>query len=517
VIRPWHPRLRPELTLADESSPSSPLLHDPLLDRAIRFDPSARPLLLALDGTRPLRALAAAHGAAETERVLRRLLLLHLLEGAGDEVRARIRRVKSGEETVPISVLHEGRFECLGTGDCCRSYSFGPLTPEDVARLEGLDIAARLPQAGPGPWVVERRTARSSAPLPYLKSVDERCVFLLEDGRCGIHAAFGAEKKPAFCRIFPYSAYPTIEGLKVWDNGECSRFSQTARRGLPVVQDLDRITALLPADLALQHPMVRADERTSYDYAFHLGFQRAAVDLVGRLKAPPLPSVVAALRLARRLSDALAACPLEPEGPAAAAARALAADPGDLLGPPAADRVPGLRAIARLALELWKPVSNLAGTARPTPHGLLSAAQFRELSQVLHMVGALALARAGTGGAPLLPSYERAAALPAGGPDVAEVCRISLRQQLFGSRILVGEGIRAGALRVLMTLLATFAGARLRALLRGAPRVALDDLDAGHKLAQRIFRNPAVAPVFLEHEAGAWDAVEAAAYMGGGM
>lgn len=50
---------------------------------------------------------------------------------------------------------------------------------------------------------------------------DGACVFLLEDGRCRIHAELGLEAKPLACRMFPFSVAPAEEGVAVGLNFAC--------------------------------------------------------------------------------------------------------------------------------------------------------------------------------------------------------------------------------------------------------------------------------------------------------
>src|SRR5262249_44707923 len=146
---------------------------------------------------------------------------------------------------LPTSLLEGARFECQGSGECCQNYAFGPLEDDDIARLEALDLKDFAP-----PYVEEKNGAR------YLRSVDNHCVFLAPDMRCGLHARFGADAKPRICRLYPLATLATIEGLRLYDSGSCATFAISARTGLPLLDDLERVRRLLPSHAQLYHPIV---------------------------------------------------------------------------------------------------------------------------------------------------------------------------------------------------------------------------------------------------------------------
>ncbi len=124
------PALRADLARIDEAT-----LHDPLFDRRIDLGPATAAMVSLLDG-RPLEEVAAAltgeHGPrARVDSMLRRFMLLGLIEGASPRTLARLRSVRGGE-ALPHVVLEGSRFACQGSGACCRDHRLGPLSDDDV-------------------------------------------------------------------------------------------------------------------------------------------------------------------------------------------------------------------------------------------------------------------------------------------------------------------------------------------------------------------------------------------------
>jgi hypothetical protein len=54
-----------------------------------------------------------------------------------------------------------------------------------------------------------------------LRTVDGRCVFQADDGRCRVHASFGAAAKPAVCQQYPLVAVQTEVDLRVGVDPGC--------------------------------------------------------------------------------------------------------------------------------------------------------------------------------------------------------------------------------------------------------------------------------------------------------
>jgi len=110
---------------------------------------------------------------------------------------------------LPVLVvpLASQRYSCHGCGDCCRDFTV-ELSAADRARLDAQKWAERLGE----PVTVEFRGAT------FLRQRDDgACTFLMDDGRCRVHAEFGFDEKPLACRLFPFSFAPgaktTLAGI----------------------------------------------------------------------------------------------------------------------------------------------------------------------------------------------------------------------------------------------------------------------------------------------------------------
>jgi Fe-S-cluster containining protein len=448
-------------------------LEDGLLDRSLLLEGAAAALAPMLDGTAEWSLIRTTlvelgHAPEAVDNALRRLLLIHAVEGAGDALVAKLERVLRREETLPISILEGARFGCQGSGACCQSYAFGPLTDDDVAALDALDLAAAFPHVAP-PYVETNEGGR------YLRRDGDRCVFLTAQRRCGLHAAFGSEAKPGFCRLFPLESFATIEGIRVVDRGTCATFAVSARAGLPLVDDLPRVRPLLHPPV-LHHPVVLVKE-WAWDYGLFLRFTTAATTMIKRNLGTASETLMAIGRCLDALTEATAQCPLGPGQPDAIVSAVLAVDGTSWYRAPSSDAaIAGARAISELLRALGEAMTEAAD--RGQTHALAA----RELIE--HTAAAVT--------ADTLPA--RAVAADAG---VDEALRISMRQQLFGRHILVGGHASAGLMRIAVIQLLALAGARLQA---GQRALGAADLNRGHVLAARAFESGRLDAVLVEHE-----------------
>lgn len=176
-----------------------------------------------------------------------------------------------------------------------------------------------------------------------LRQVDGACVFLGEDARCRIHAAFGAAAKPRICRQYPVVAVRTEAGGRVGLDPGCYEAWRTWRDG-PAVElgGLVGGAALLPPDEARAEAAVVAI----------LGVGTTVAAAIARLAgaAPPadgaLPAGFAARLRARLVAMPWPALLGEPTGgaslraalaPVAALAGSLVEDPSRPLPWPTLD------------------------------------------------------------------------------------------------------------------------------------------------------------------------------------
>ena len=140
------------------------------------------------------------------------------------------------------------RFTCRGSGACCRAgYILGPVEDEIAAGLDAADVAEWWPAAADG-WS-EDRPHPNGGVVRFLRQVDGACVFLRPDQLCAVHAHLGAQAKPAFCRLFPFSAVRDPSGVAVGVRPNCQTLHDqqgaevTAER-LQEVSELAQIAGL---------------------------------------------------------------------------------------------------------------------------------------------------------------------------------------------------------------------------------------------------------------------------------
>jgi Fe-S-cluster containining protein len=491
---PFAPVLRPEVALVPGEDGAPGWLHDPVLDRRVHLGPRTAALVARLDG-RPWDAVAAelaaelAPAPADREaldRILRKLLLLDLVVGAGAGTVARMAAARRGEP-LPRTTLAGARFACQGSGACCREHRLGPLTDDDLARLAAPDVAAAFPDLGPPPYHQQRD--RDGEPAPYLRTVADRCLFLGDDHRCRLHARLGAAAKPAVCRAFPVEELATVAGLRIYDRGACARFATSARRGDSL---LDQTPGSSPAP-GVYHPLVRLDDGLLVDYGHYLDFTAGMMALLerGDSRAPAALSSIAAALADLRAS--LATCPLAPGQPEAtvAAVVARAARLPDAIGDAQARD-----AADHFTLVLADIIESLAEN-RPRDTGATLVARALDL----YRLGYRLSARAVDPRYPLTADEEAILAVRGlDDPEVDEVLRLSLRQQLFGYRSLVADRPFPALARMALLQLAAIWGARRRAAHRGAARFHADDLSEGHSLAARSLDVAASSQVLVQHE-----------------
>ena len=468
----YRPRLRAHVEVGADR------LFDRLLDREVPLEGAIAALAGRLDGSSSWPALldelvAAGHDADDLEGSMRGLLCLHLVEGAGDETIARLIDVLRAGRELPAVTIPGARFECQGSGACCTGYAFGPLSDADVARLDALDLAGAFPHLT-GPYVETTERGR------FLRRAGDRCVFLDGDRRCGIHGAFGAEAKPGFCRLYPLDSFATIDGLRIADRGTCARFATSARRGLPLVDDLVRIRPLIEAP-AFHHPIAIVDGGP-WDYGLFLRFTAAAAALVGRPGARAGDSLAAAGRLLDALVAAVRDCPIAPGQPDAAVDQVLELDPaGWYREPDHVAAVFGQRRLVSLLDELAPAMSDAiaAGQLQSTTRRL------GELEALVEQIAERLVERQGSSEPVILPA------------DVEEALRTSMRQQLFGRRALVSGNAGTGLVRIGLIQLFALAAARADA---GDRPLVPGDLDRGHSLATRVLESGALDRLLLMHE-----------------
>ncbi len=137
-----------------------------------------------------------------------------------------------------IRTPHGLRWSCGGCGSCCTSeYELGPVEPEVIADLTSAGIGQLWEPAAAG-W------SHDKAAGAFLDTVDGHCIFLREDLRCAVHDLVGAERKPGFCREFPYHLVEDPAGLVAVVRPTCRGFHHSFADGDLADDQVEAIAAL---------------------------------------------------------------------------------------------------------------------------------------------------------------------------------------------------------------------------------------------------------------------------------
>ncbi len=129
------------------------------------------------------------------------------------------------------------RWDCQGCTLCCRLFSLGPVDPAIVQGLDAHGVREAWPAAADG-FVHQRPEGL------FLDHVDGSCVFLRGDGACAVHALYGPDAKPAFCRTFPLTRVATAQGTTHALRDDCGGTWQSQDTGTPLAEHV----ASLPPD-----------------------------------------------------------------------------------------------------------------------------------------------------------------------------------------------------------------------------------------------------------------------------
>jgi hypothetical protein len=489
-------RLRPDVTVEEENGEL--YLQDPVFSRRIRIGPASAAVVRRLPDATPVE-LAAEFGEEQTGLALRTLLHLILVDGTGDEVLARVKEIESRKVRLGRIILGESRFGCVASGDCCQSYYFGPLGDDDVARLEALPLAEAFPHL-PQPYWYERALRQNLEQKGrFLQTIEGRCLFLLDDCRCGIHAKFGFEAKPRMCRYYPYDQYATLDGVQVFDKGGCSQFALTARSGPMLVDELAELAPILPETL-VQHPVVLLDARTPVDFGYLQPLLRVCVD---ELEEPPAgaPEMLRACsRRVRALSRALNHCALTPEAPKQAVAELVALGPSPFLAPATPEELrAGAAALRHVAQRYAQLVAVIIAVEHYKNEEFYSGRQSRELIPILNLIEEIS-AHVADPSVEISDYAKKVASVVVDDAEAEAVLRVSLRNQLFGTGALMEERVVPAQLKLATVQLVALWCARVRALGEGRDRVIAADLSPGHMLANRVPGWTAVRALFAEEE-----------------
>jgi len=147
------------------------------------------------------------------------------------------------QQSLPILVppIPQQRWSCQNCGRCCRDL-VAHLTREDRQRIDDqawTQILDAPPYVRLGrQWVLNQIPGKG-------------CVFLLDDGKCAIHAEFGFDSKPVACRIFPFVLKPLEGALILSFRFDCPALIQS--QGQSVGEHVSYLKRLIPElpDLSL--------------------------------------------------------------------------------------------------------------------------------------------------------------------------------------------------------------------------------------------------------------------------
>ncbi len=136
---------------------------------------------------------------------------------------------------LPHWVLPGTGHTCEGCGRSCEGHYVGPLSREEITRIEGVwpEVQAADPSLDAlKPMIRINNPDYEAEGEVYLAQRQGRCIFLGEDRLCVLHARYGAAMKPTICRLFPYVRVMTEEGPRLGVNTACFRHHVHAARAV---------------------------------------------------------------------------------------------------------------------------------------------------------------------------------------------------------------------------------------------------------------------------------------------
>lgn len=493
---PSRPRLRSELQLNLRPDGASGEILDPLFSRHVGLGAVGVALAQRLDGERTLpevqsELVARGLPRPKVEASLRSLLLLHLIEGIGDDVRERVRALRAGDAHLDYQALPAARFACQSSSQCCRSYRLGPVQPDEEKRLLALPLRERMPDLPEGELFVRRGDPGEEQ--IFFRTVGARCVFLRPNLHCGLHASFGEAYKPATCRFYPLEVQVTFEGARVYDKGHCASHFVSQVEGPELITTARLLRPRFDGNTPLFHPIVFLREDTPVDFSHFLVLEAALREAVAA--ADPLQGLARGVAIYDSFVERVRSLPVDSEDLIDPARTIEAWRAGlDALMVPSSE--PNWPLLIEMLEQIAYELTDYLGEAHARQGEDRDMAPLA--SQALPIVNYLyhrAVAASGQEGASLDPLVE--AATPAG-EDFAGALRRSLTSHFYGrlalpdDRPMVAIGVAA------IATAAAFVGAQRVAAAEARPyRTA--DLSQGHMLAMRplmtfaatMFRNNA--------------------------
>ncbi len=182
-----------------------------------------------------------------------------------------------------ISFLENAVHNCRACGRCCRGYTFGPLSPNEVKRIKNLRLpGGRLHDAA---RVVEKEYKKKTCKV--LETDEEgACVFLDRDKKCMLHREGGGEAKPWFCRLFPLQFVLAPDG-RIFGGLYMECFSyHKARRGVRSLAEKEtELREILHAanEIPILSSTIKAGEKRALSFRRYCEAEKAFLDV---LKSP---------------------------------------------------------------------------------------------------------------------------------------------------------------------------------------------------------------------------------------
>ncbi len=92
----------------------------------------------------------------------------------------------------------------------------------------------------------------------YLEKINGHCVFLRDDNSCAVHAELGGDRKPAFCREYPFTIVREPRGVVLTVREGCGGSFESSLDGTPLEEHAAAVIALpraYPVQTFGDHPV----------------------------------------------------------------------------------------------------------------------------------------------------------------------------------------------------------------------------------------------------------------------
>ncbi len=405
---------------------------------------------------------------AKVEDTLRSFALLLLMDGIGDEVRARIGAIWRGEVELEYLSLPETRFACQASGLCCRSYRLGPITVAEKEAIQALPLREAMPD------LPETLFQWDVGNLYLATTTGAHCVFQRDNGLCGIHAHFGEAVKPLTCKFYPTGIVATFAGERLYNNQHCASHFVAQAKGPALIESARLLRPKATGKTTLFHPIVFVRDDTPVDYSYFLYLEAALRATLGA--GAPFAQLAAAVGVIDSFVEEVRALPL-------------GVDPAPVLERWQATVAP----VVETGAVAWGAVADLVAELVDEMRAFLDAADdiynddrnmaplAREMLPVLAHLHRRALVCGGHH----VQIDARVEAAVANGEDVASALVSSMSQVFYGRLGLPDDRPLIALGQIALAIACGFVNAQQIAAAEGRA-YGLLDLSRGHALANRV-------------------------------